>query len=698
MSNATSSTRAIGSATEVVAARQRLLGLMLLVVEAFALGFLSETIAYPGFIVLTATAAWFFRYRWKLSNDQMVVVYVLMIPAFGLKFILADDNPNYSWGFLNFQGMLVVAQYFFTTQWIHLLRDTKDDRLPYVFPTLGVVVMVSIAVVRVSSIEVGYFQAACALFIFIATLFYDACAKPSKGLVAANAPGSFVYTSLAFGSLALAVAAAWFGTNAFFRFERQMDQFVMRFLQPQGSQEGMSFEGDARLGSLAQHKQRDREKVAMRIYSKTEPGYMRGRVFDRFSRSAWGSNSSLASLDPLAEFPNNLSPPDEEKLFSARNMEAKTWQSLECWPAQSLRNRMLATLGTTHISARVNEVSVDQHQVFESDELLPMHPYRTWVPRGTRQGKQNQPLAAQQPISEFRRVQLTTLPDEVPPIARRLADRLFVNCKTPQEKINAVTSYFHQNYRYNLGIIVPQGTDPLEFFLKEKPPAHCEYFACATAVLLRLGKVPARYVTGFVSKEHNELGDFWVARHKDAHAWVEAYDETTGWVTVEATPSVGVPEERTTSNAGQLWDVIKERYARLRVAWQQGGLKSIGRSLLQFLLTPVGIVVLAVLLTAVILYLRGQRTPAEKAKPVAERVIALNELLTQLDKELRRQRLERDQHETLFQFADRISLPAVSDWYRNYASIRYQPTVTEEAMTRLSESLTQAIDSIRAKA
>ncbi len=63
-------------------------------------------------------------------------------------------------------------------------------------------------------------------------------------------------------------------------------------------------------------------------------------------------------------------------------------------------------------------------------------------------------------------------------------------------------------------------------------------------MLLRLGGVPARYVTGYVPSESHSGGE-WLARRKDGHAWVEAYDrQTHQWVRVEATPSSGLPDRR----------------------------------------------------------------------------------------------------------------------------------------------------------
>ena len=89
---------------------------------------------------------------------------------------------------------------------------------------------------------------------------------------------------------------------------------------------------------------------------------------------------------------------------------------------------------------------------------------------------------------------------------------------------------------------VPRDVEPLSHFLLERIPAHCEFFASGAVALLRYQGVPCRYVTGYVVTElESEYGDYWIARNRNAHAWVEAYDdENNQWVIVEPTPGVNV--------------------------------------------------------------------------------------------------------------------------------------------------------------
>ena len=79
--------------------------------------------------------------------------------------------------------------------------------------------------------------------------------------------------------------------------------------------------------------------------------------------------------------------------------------------------------------------------------------------------------------------------------------------------------------------------DPLAAFLFERRSGHCEYFASAMTVLLRVNEVPARLVTGFQPGNYSNLTGTWSVRARDGHAWVEAWIPDRGWVAYDPTPA-----------------------------------------------------------------------------------------------------------------------------------------------------------------
>ena len=124
------------------------------------------------------------------------------------------------------------------------------------------------------------------------------------------------------------------------------------------------------------------------------------------------------------------------------------------------------------------------------------------------------------------------------PRVGELAARLTRDKPDAAAKIDAVVHWLRATHRYTTDLkrdaTIP---DPLEDFLFHQSAGHCEYFASAAALLLRLGGVPTRYVNGFLGGEWNGLRQSITVRDNRAHSWVEAYLGSTGWVRVDATPA-----------------------------------------------------------------------------------------------------------------------------------------------------------------
>ena len=57
------------------------------------------------------------------------------------------------------------------------------------------------------------------------------------------------------------------------------------------------------------------------------------------------------------------------------------------------------------------------------------------------------------------------------------------------------------------------------------------------ALLLRMGGIPTRVVTGFSPGGYSKSKRAWIVRDTDAHSWVEAWFDDWGWVTFDPTPA-----------------------------------------------------------------------------------------------------------------------------------------------------------------
>jgi hypothetical protein len=83
----------------------------------------------------------------------------------------------------------------------------------------------------------------------------------------------------------------------------------------------------------------------------------------------------------------------------------------------------------------------------------------------------------------------------------------------------------------------PASTFPLASFLFSSKHGYCQQFAGAMALLLRMGGVPARVVTGFTTGAYDAANHSYVVSDLDAHAWVEAWFPSYGWVRFDPTPA-----------------------------------------------------------------------------------------------------------------------------------------------------------------
>ncbi len=150
-------------------------------------------------------------------------------------------------------------------------------------------------------------------------------------------------------------------------------------------------------------------------------------------------------------------------------------------------------------------------------------------------------------------LQLPVLDPRIP----KLAADVTASSKNEYDKVSAIRSYLISHYSYTLDLSGSHGTDPLANFLFVRRAGHCEYFASAMTVMLRSVGIPARYVTGFLPGEYNDLGGDYIIRESDAHSWVEVYFPTYGWVTFDPTPSGNENHTGLLSRMGLYWDWIQ---------------------------------------------------------------------------------------------------------------------------------------------
>jgi len=125
----------------------------------------------------------------------------------------------------------------------------------------------------------------------------------------------------------------------------------------------------------------------------------------------------------------------------------------------------------------------------------------------------------------------------------QIATELDLYTKTPKEVINTVQAYFKDNFYYSISQNqrYAKGQYLTKFLFKDKK-GHCEYFATATALLLREAGIPTRYTIGFSVQEYSDWQGSYLVRARHAHAWLKYYIDGE-WHNMDTTPSVWAPME-----------------------------------------------------------------------------------------------------------------------------------------------------------
>lgn len=140
---------------------------------------------------------------------------------------------------------------------------------------------------------------------------------------------------------------------------------------------------------------------------------------------------------------------------------------------------------------------------------------------------------------------LAVPPEEVPGLDKVIS-QLHIAGNSEEAKIQAVSGFFADHFRYSLEEDNPldSGTNAtaLSRFLLETHSGHCEYFATATVLLLRELGIPARYAIGYYV--HEPAGHGYVVRLRDGHAWCLVWNtKTRAWENFDTTPSSWVAQE-----------------------------------------------------------------------------------------------------------------------------------------------------------
>ena len=123
----------------------------------------------------------------------------------------------------------------------------------------------------------------------------------------------------------------------------------------------------------------------------------------------------------------------------------------------------------------------------------------------------------------------------------QLARRMRSGLATDGQFVNAVLAMFRTGgFEYTLTPPLLD-LDSVDDFIFNTKRGFCGHFASAFVTLMRAAGVPSRVVTGYQGGEWNPIGQYYVVRQSDAHAWAEVWLDGRGWTRIDPT-AVVAPE------------------------------------------------------------------------------------------------------------------------------------------------------------
>ncbi len=159
---------------------------------------------------------------------------------------------------------------------------------------------------------------------------------------------------------------------------------------------------------------------------------------------------------------------------------------------------------------------------------------------------------ALEPLSDVHREVLTRLPAGTNPRTRALVDDILADSPDPATVIARALDVFREDGFFYTLTPPPLGEHTADEFIFETREGFCEHYASAFAIMMRMAGLPARVVMGYQGGELNAMGDYYIIRQSNAHAWTEVWLEDGGWQRVDPISAVA-PERIAIASTQTSW-------------------------------------------------------------------------------------------------------------------------------------------------
>jgi transglutaminase-like putative cysteine protease len=158
-------------------------------------------------------------------------------------------------------------------------------------------------------------------------------------------------------------------------------------------------------------------------------------------------------------------------------------------------------------------------------------------------------------------------PHQLNPRAQQMAAEWREQSPDDQAVVDAALAYFNrENFQYTLEP-PPLGSHAVDDFLFTTRKGFCEHYASSFVILMRAAGVPARVVTGYMGGEYNSLGNYYIVRQSDAHAWAEVWLNGRGWLRIDPTAAIAPARVQSGMAAAVADSAALPFLARMQAPW-----------------------------------------------------------------------------------------------------------------------------------
>lgn len=665
---------------------QRTAAVLLILLQSATLGVFMEAPIFASSIAVIALVGWLAPRHQLMFRGNTTRWFVFLGIGFATKFVLAPANFDFDIAFVNTTLAYEIACYCLVTQVLTLFLFQYQKRLPIWFLALSVIGFTFSADVRINEFRRVVMGGMVAGYVCMWATYASLTRQPVK---AHDVKRGWLYHGLSSLIVLFAIVGGTTCSVVIHQHEEHLESALAAYLalaDPGNARTG--FSGRGGLSDVAEWKVVNSDEISLQVQYRDVPGYLRGRVFDTFADDRWQMTFQKRVLPSTTvedwkkyqnsgEFWSELYPPTV----------SKPPKIMEVWPVdEDTAGHFFLPLETPIVGARTNSVMIDGTGLpFREDEgdIMPFRAIGLGSPR---------------PIHRIDD-RYSVYPEPEPAVQQKL-EQVFAGTVSTKDKVEAVSQHFRKNYQYQLGTRIPSGQRHrrLACFITDMDHGHCEYFATAAAIMLRMVGVPTRYVTGYVVQEKNQADGTWLARRRDAHAWVEAYDAESGkWLLVEPTPEAGVPTPTRTSYSNYAMITLEQRFRAFQFYIRNGQQWTVVYQLVQPMIVLIALGSLVGFSIPQLKRLIKRRANRFDYADFARELVLERQ---QMDRFVSKLGWVREPFETVTAFADRIhsspmsnGIHLIADWYDQYVQLRFDPKDQSDAVSVLRSKREQLINS-----